>query len=115
MGLVDFLRHVDIFPDNVIGHSVGELCCAYADGCLTTKETILFAYHLGLACTESQSATVKMVEVGIGYQDLNKICPNDIEIAYHNGPSNCIISGSTKSIDSFVTNLKVSKHFQYLG
>jgi malonyl CoA-acyl carrier protein transacylase len=28
-------------PDGIVGHSVGELGCGYADGSLTAEETVL--------------------------------------------------------------------------
>ena len=31
-------------PDGIIGHSLGEVACGYADGCLTLEQTILTAY-----------------------------------------------------------------------
>ena len=36
-----------IAPDGIVGHSVGELGCAYADGSFTAKEVILAAYWRG--------------------------------------------------------------------
>ena len=36
-----------ISPDGIVGHSVGELGCAYADGSFTAKEVILAAYWRG--------------------------------------------------------------------
>lgn len=36
-----------ITPDGIVGHSVGELGCAYADGSFTAKEVILAAYWRG--------------------------------------------------------------------
>lgn len=36
-----------ITPDGIVGHSVGELGCAFADGSFTAKEVILAAYWRG--------------------------------------------------------------------
>ena len=36
-----------ITPDGIVGHSVGEIGCAYADGSFTAKEVILAAYWRG--------------------------------------------------------------------
>ena len=38
-----------ITPDGIVGHSVGELGCAYADGSFTAKEVILAAYWRGMS------------------------------------------------------------------
>lgn len=37
-----------ITPDGIVGHSVGELGCAYADGSFTAEEVILAAYWRGM-------------------------------------------------------------------
>jgi fatty acid synthase len=48
------LRRVGIDADGIIGHSTGEMCCAYADGCLTREQTILLAYWRGRSIVEAQ-------------------------------------------------------------
>ncbi|CAD6237321.1 GSCOCG00002249001-RA-CDS, partial [Cotesia congregata] len=47
IGLVDLLTSLGIVPKRIIGHSVGELACAYANGYYTIEQTILtaHAYH----------------------------------------------------------------------
>ncbi|KOB69631.1 Uncharacterized protein OBRU01_16488, partial [Operophtera brumata] len=67
-----------------IGHSVGELGCAYADGCLTAEEMILSAYSRGL---------------------VSKMCPREIEIACHNSADSCTISGPADAMKTFVSEL----------
>ena len=47
VALVDLLRSLRVHPDGIVGHSVGELGCAYADGGLTAEEVVLAAYWRG--------------------------------------------------------------------
>jgi fatty acid synthase len=54
IGLVDVLKAVGIEPDGFVGHSVGELGCAYADGCFTAEQMVLAAYYLGRASLETE-------------------------------------------------------------
>ena len=42
-----------IQPDGIIGHSVGELGCAYADGSFTAAEAIKAAYCRGRSGNET--------------------------------------------------------------
>jgi len=42
------MKGLDIIPDLIIGHSFGEIACAYADGCLTTREALLLSYFRGV-------------------------------------------------------------------
>lgn len=61
---MDVLNALGIVPDHLIGHSVGELGCAYADGCFTAEQMILAAYYRGLASVESKLITGAMAAVG---------------------------------------------------
>lgn len=53
IGLTDVLRAIGVVPDGIIGHSVGELGCAYADGCMTAEQMILAAHARGRASIEA--------------------------------------------------------------
>lgn len=107
IGLVDLLTSVGITPDNMIGHSVGELGCAYADGCFTAEQMILSAYSRGLASIETKVVKGSMAAVGLGYEELKSLCPPDIEVACHNSIDSATISGPAESMKTFVTQLQV--------
>ncbi|XP_076644466.1 fatty acid synthase [Halictus rubicundus] len=111
IGLVDLLASAGIVPDNIIGHSVGELGCAYADGCFTAEQMILSAYSRGLASIETKMIRGSMAAVGLGYEDIKDLCPPDIEVACHNGPESSTISGPAESMKKFVAELQASKIF----
>ena len=53
-----------IKPDGIVGHSVGELGCAYADGGLTAEETVLAAYWRGRCVIEANLPLGGMAAVG---------------------------------------------------
>jgi 3-oxoacyl-(acyl-carrier-protein) synthase/NADPH:quinone reductase-like Zn-dependent oxidoreductase/malonyl CoA-acyl carrier protein transacylase len=44
IGLVNILTDQHIVPDFIIGHSMGEIACSYADGCLTEYQCIYISY-----------------------------------------------------------------------
>lgn len=111
IGVVDLLTSIKIVPDAIIGHSFGELVCAYADGCLTAEQTILGAYVYARALTESNKIRGSMANVGLSHQQTQSLCPQDIEVACHNGPEMTTISGPIASIKSFVTKLSVNDIF----
>ncbi|KAH8037565.1 hypothetical protein HPB51_013512 [Rhipicephalus microplus] len=52
VALVDMLHAVGLRPDGIVGHSTGEMACAYADGCLTAEQTVLCAYWRGRCVQE---------------------------------------------------------------
>lgn len=93
IGIVDILRVLGIKPDYIIGHSVGELGCAYADGCLTDEEMIMCAYSRGMASLETEVIFGSMAAVGMGYQNIRTMLPQGIEVACRNSSDSCTISG----------------------
>lgn len=64
VALVDFLNALGIVPNGMIGHSVGELGCAYADGCFTAEQMILSAYSRGKASIETDLIKGFMAAIG---------------------------------------------------
>ena len=50
--------------EGYVGHSVGELGCAYADGALTAEQTVLAAYWRGRAVEEADLTEGAMAAVG---------------------------------------------------
>lgn len=111
IGLVDLLTSVGIVPDNIIGHSVGELGCAYADGCFTAEQMIMSAYSRGLASIETKMIQGSMAAVGMGYEGIKNLCPPDIDVACHNGPDSSTISGPAESMKKFVAELQARNIF----
>ncbi|GBP51796.1 Fatty acid synthase [Eumeta japonica] len=105
IGLTDVLRELNVVPDNIIGHSVGELGCAYADECFTAEEMILSAYSRGLVSIKTPFIRGAMAAVGLGYKDVVDLCPPEIEVACHNGPESSTISGPAEVMHAFVQEL----------
>ena len=64
VALVCVLDVLGIKPDGIVGHSVGELGCAYADGSLTAEETVLAAYWRGRCVQEANLPLGGMAAVG---------------------------------------------------
>ena len=65
VALVDMLTSIDIKSDGIIGHSVGELGCGYADGSLTAKEAVLAAYWRGRCIENTNLRPGAMAAVGM--------------------------------------------------
>lgn len=105
VAIVDVLKLVGLNPDIIIGHSVGELGCAYADGCLTAEEMVLCAYSRGLASIETKMPRGSMAAVGLGYRKIRNIVPPSIDVACHNSIDSCTLSGPEAEIDEFVAKL----------
>nr|QCW07585.1 fatty acid synthase 5 [Blattella germanica] len=106
IALVDMLKAIGITPDGMVGHSVGELGCAYADECLTLKQMILSAYYRGLASLQAELIPGSMAAVGLGHARINKLVPPEIDIACHNSFDSCTLSGPVDIVNDFVEYLK---------
>ncbi|XP_051160333.1 fatty acid synthase-like [Leptopilina boulardi] len=111
IGLVDLLDSIGLKPDFLIGHSVGELGCAYADGCFTAEEMVLSALSRGLASVETELPKGSMAAVGLSYEEIKNLCPPDIDVACHNSADSSTISGPADSMKAFVAQLKAKKIF----
>ncbi|XP_065221125.1 fatty acid synthase-like isoform X2 [Planococcus citri] len=111
IALTDLLTRLNVQPDGIVGHSVGELGCAYADGCFTAEQMLLAAYYRGIVSIETTFIHGTMVAVGQSYDVMKDIVPPEIEIACHNSPSNCTLSGPTEIVQKFVKDLNEKNIF----
>jgi fatty acid synthase len=111
IALTNVLKSLGLTPDFIIGHSVGEIGCAYGDGCWTEEETILAAYERGVASNESKSIDGLMAAVGLNYKDVEKSLPSSIDIACHNGIDSTTVSGPRNDVEKYVIELKEKNIF----
>ncbi|KAJ8711419.1 hypothetical protein PYW07_008661 [Mythimna separata] len=105
IGLTDILYELGLKPDGIIGHSVGEQGCAYADGCLTTEQIIMSAFYRGQVSLTTPLIHGSMAAVGLGYEQISKMCPPEIDVACHNGHNSSTISGPVDIMKAFVAEL----------
>ena len=106
VALVDVLTMIGIQPDGIVGHSVGELGCAYADGTFTAEQTVLAAYWRGKSIQESKLPPGAMAAVGMSWEEAAKRCPPDVSPACHNSMDSVTVSGPVESVAKFVADLK---------
>ncbi|KAJ8688225.1 hypothetical protein QAD02_024020, partial [Eretmocerus hayati] len=107
VALVDVLALVGIQPDGIVGHSVGEVGCAYADGTFTAEQAVLAAYWRGRSLVESSLPTdMGMAAVGLSWDDAKQRCPEGVYPACHNSADSVTISGPKAALDKFIAELK---------
>lgn len=90
----------------IIGHSIGELGCAYADGCLTAEQTLKIAYYYGLTILNSKIPIGTMAIIGLGYNQVKDMLPINVEVASHNSQDSCTISGLKEPVEKFIQQLR---------
>ncbi|CAK9300196.1 unnamed protein product [Gordionus sp. m RMFG-2023] len=106
VGLVDLLNEMGLKPDGLIGHSVGELGCGYADGGFTAEEMVLAAYWRGKCIQDAKLAPGGMAAVGLTWKEAKEMCPPGIVPACHNAEDTVTISGPKLDVEKFVDNMK---------
>ncbi|CAH2981095.1 unnamed protein product [Chilo suppressalis] len=111
VALVDVLRSVGIRPDGMVGHSVGEMGCAYADETLTAEQAVLAAYWRGRSIVDAKLAPGAMAAVGLTWEECARRCPSDVFPACHNAADSVTISGPVPSIEKFVAQLSAEGIF----
>lgn len=92
VALTDLLTHLGMTPDGIVGHSVGELGCAYADGCFTPEQTVLAAYWRGKSIMDSKLTKGAMAAVGLSWDECKKRLPEDVFPACHNSEDSVTVS-----------------------
>ncbi|KRT78126.1 hypothetical protein AMK59_7992, partial [Oryctes borbonicus] len=114
IALTDILKALGVVPDGLIGHSVGELGCSYADDCLTAEQMILCSYSRGKASLEVELIRGMMAAIGMGYNQAKTRIPPSIEVACHNSKDNCTLSGPTADMETYVKQLQEEGTFARL-
>ncbi|XP_031641000.1 fatty acid synthase-like [Contarinia nasturtii] len=105
IAIVNILKALQIPLDYCIGHSVGELGCAYADGTITAEQMLLSSYARGLASVETKVTCGSMAAVGLSYEEVKDMLPEGIEVACHNSCNSATLSGPKEDVSQFVAKL----------
>ncbi|XP_037515436.1 fatty acid synthase [Rhipicephalus sanguineus] len=111
VALVDVLFALGIRPDGMVGHSLGEIGCAYADGCLTAEQTVLSAYWRGRCVDTGNLPPGAMAAVGLTWEEATKRCPDGVQPACHNAENSVTVSGAADAVAKWVEELKAEGVF----
>uniref|UniRef100_A0A803V968 Fatty acid synthase n=1 Tax=Ficedula albicollis TaxID=59894 RepID=A0A803V968_FICAL len=90
---IDMLKAAGLQPDGILGHSVGELACGYADNSLSHEEAILAAYWRGRCVKEAKLPPGGMAAVGLTWEECKQRCPQNVVPACHNSEDTVTVSG----------------------
>ncbi|NXF89098.1 FAS synthase, partial [Eubucco bourcierii] len=103
---IDLLKAAGLQPDGIVGHSVGEVACGYADESLSHEEAILAAYWRGKCVKEGKLPAGGMAAVGLTWEECKQSCPPTVVPACHNSEDTVTISGPLDAVNAFVAKLK---------
>ncbi|XP_071547019.1 fatty acid synthase-like [Panulirus ornatus] len=112
VALIDLLWSVGVHDvAGLVGHSVGELGCAYADGALTVEQTVLAAYWRGRTVQEATLPPGAMAAVGLSAAEASKYCKDGVVVACHNAHDSVTLSGPKENIGAVLEKLSVEDIF----
>lgn len=111
IALVNILRSLGVSFDYCIGHSVGELGCAYADGTFTEQQMLLAAYWRGLVSLKTKLIDGSMAAVALSYNEIKPLLPPTIDVACHNSSNSSTISGPKADVHEFIAEMQKRKIF----
>jgi len=83
-------------PQAMIGHSLGEYVAACLAGVFSLKDALTLVCYRGRLFEEVPPGA--MMEVFLATDKLTPMLGPDISIAVHNGPANCVVSGTPQAV-----------------
>lgn len=108
IGLAALWRAWGIKPDAVVGHSIGEVAAAYVAGVFSLEDAVRVVFHRS-RLMQRATGKGKMAAVALHPE---KVAPflagyeTSVNIAAHNAPSSCVISGESAAVDQVVGALR---------
>ncbi|XP_065297860.1 fatty acid synthase-like [Dermacentor albipictus] len=111
VALVDMLQALGIQPDGMVGHSAGEVGCAYADGGLNAKQAVLSAYWRGRCIELGYAFDGAMAAVGLTWEEAKRRCPPGVSPACHNADDSVTVSGTIEAVETMVAQLQAENIF----
>ncbi|KAH9378412.1 hypothetical protein HPB48_022388 [Haemaphysalis longicornis] len=111
VALVDTLREIGITADAFVGHSTGEIACAYADGGLTAEQALLCAYWRGRCIEAEDPPKGAMAAVGLTLDQATQRCRDGVVLACDNAEDSVTVSGPAEAVATLVEELRSEKVF----
>ena len=105
VAMVDLLVSLDVPADRLMGHSLGEIACAYADGALTKQQTMEVAFLRGQCLEDTPQTRGKMAAVELSWKQAQALETTNLFAACHNGENSVTLSGPGSAIDAAVDRL----------
>jgi acyl transferase domain-containing protein/pimeloyl-ACP methyl ester carboxylesterase len=93
-----------VFPDAMIGHSIGEYACAVLSGVLSLDDALLLVAARGRLMSEMPPGS--MLSVRLAADVARKKLVSGVCLAASNGPSLCVVSGPDDRIAKYKVMLE---------
>ena len=107
-GLTELWKSWGVFPDMVVGQSVGEVAAAYTSGSLSLKSAVEVIYYRSKILAE-QTGGAMMVVGNYDVEKLKELCKvykQKVVVAVHSSPTACTLSGDKDVMKEIRTKLE---------
>ncbi|GEM_PF-6844861 len=101
--LAKLLISMEVKPDAMVGHSIGEYVSACIAGTISLEDAINLVYHRGRLMQECPNGS--MLGVNISEGELRKLLNGSLTIACVNSTTYCVVSGESNKIEEFQSSL----------
>ncbi|HKV37012.1 MAG TPA: type I polyketide synthase, partial [Pyrinomonadaceae bacterium] len=108
VGLAALWQAWGVKPDAVAGHSIGEVAAVYVAGALSLEDAVRVVFHRS-RLMQRATGKGKMAAVAL---PPNEVAPflagyeKRVNVAAHNAPCSCVISGETAALDEVAGALR---------
>ncbi|WP_066383182.1 type I polyketide synthase [Anabaena sp. CA = ATCC 33047] len=96
-----------IYPQVMIGHSIGEYVAACLAGVMSLENALALVAVRGKLM--QQMSTGAMLSVSASANEIKDLLPKNLDLAASNAPALCVVSGSYEAIDEFQQKLTALK------
>ena len=95
--LAEYLSHLGVVPDVMLGHSLGELVAATRAGVMTLDDALALVAERGrlMGAAPGQGS---MLVAFAPWDEIAEHVPESLSIAAYNGPTNTVVSGPERDI-----------------
>ncbi|CAN8007230.1 unnamed protein product, partial [Ixodes pacificus] len=111
VALVSMLKAAGVEPDGMVGHSLGEIGCGFADGGLTAEQAVLCAYWRGRCAELGNQPKGATAAVGLTWDQAKQHCRNGVIPAYHKAEGSVTLSGPAEAVTELVAQPKAENAF----
>ena len=106
IALIDLLKDINVLADGFVGHSLGEIACAYNDEVINRRQALCVAYWRAKLLSDSKQISGTMAVVNLSWTECIKLCPKNVYSACHNSQDLVTLSGERQAMSKFLAKLK---------
>ncbi|KAI1300209.1 Fatty acid synthase [Halotydeus destructor] len=105
IAILDVLRHIGLEADGLIGVSLGEFACGYADGAISAREALLTAHYHVKILAKKYRGQHDFYIIPMTKKQMEKRTPSGIHVAFDGG-NLVAITGLKAAMEDFVGTLR---------